>query len=492
MDIGFFFIDRHEVTNREFREFVDAGGYDDPSLWSDQMMQGSTRMEWPEAMAAFIDRTGVAGPSTWEAGDYPDGTDDLPVQGVSWFEARAYARFMEKELPTAFHWHRAAQAQLASFTVPMSNFGGRGPVAKGGSQGLTGWGTYDMAGNVREWVVNASGSERFILGGAWNDLSYLFPVAYAADPWDRSDKNGFRLTIYPDRADLAEASRSLDLEYRDYTTERPVSDEVFEAFRSSYEYDPAPLNATVSQREDADDWVVERVTFDAAYGDERVLADLYLPRSGGAPYQTVIWMPGSNGITSLTLDGLREQLRLDFIMKTGRAALLPAFDGTYERQRPDLVTGRAEQTNTHAENTSHWVKDLRRSVDYLESRPDIDPERIGYIGTSWGGRLGATMLAMEPRLRAGVLYLGGFRPERALPVADDLNFVPRVRQPVLMINGREDHLRPLELSQLPYFRLLGTDPEQKEHRVFPGGHFVPRADLIRETLRWFDRYLGPV
>ena len=135
-------------------------------------------------------------------------------------------------------------------------------------------------------------------------------------------------------------------------------------------------------------------------------------------------------------------------MKTGRAALLPAFDGTYERQRPDLVTGRAEQTYTHAENASHWVKDLRRSVDYLESRPDIDPERIGYIGTSWGGRLGAIMLVMEPRLRAGVLYLGGFRPERALPVADDLNFVPRVRQPVLMINGREDHLRPLELSQL--------------------------------------------
>jgi dienelactone hydrolase len=493
MELGAYLIDRYEVTNREFKEFVDAGGYDEPALWSDQMMKGSTRIEWAEAMAVFVDSSGLSGPATWEAGDYPDGADDLPVQGVSWWEARAYAAFRQKEIPTAFHWHRAAQVRFASYIVPMSHFGGAGPVARGVSHGFTGWGTYDMAGNVREWVANASGSERFILGGAWNDFTYLFPVAYATDPWDRSDKNGFRLASYLDRADLAEASQPLELGYRDYYAEEPVSDETFEAFRSNYAYDPAPLNATVSKRDVVKDWVVERVAFDTAYGDERILADLYLPREGRSPYQTVVLMPGSDAITTgQTLDDIREQFYLDFILKTGRAVILPAYDGAYERRRPDLVTSRAAETYAHAEYTAHWVMDLRRSVDYLESRQDIDQERIAFFGASWGGRVGAIMLAMEPRLRAGVLFLGGFRPERALPVADDLNFVSRVRQPVVMINGREDHLRPYEASQLPFFQLLGTAAERKEHRVFPGGHFVARADLIRETLRWLDRYLGPV
>ncbi|MFC1640351.1 SUMF1/EgtB/PvdO family nonheme iron enzyme, partial [Gemmatimonadota bacterium] len=472
MELESFLIDRHEVTNREFKEFIDAGGYNDPAFWLDPMMRGESLVVWVAAMEVFVDRTGLSGPATWEAGDFADDEADLPVQGVSWFEARAYAAFREKDLPTAFHWHRAAQVQRASAVVPMSNFGNEGPVVTGNTHGFSGWGTYDMAGNVREWVSNASGSDRFILGGAWNDYAYLFNVAYAADPWNRSHKNGFRLASYVEGADLAEAGRPLDLPFRDYNVEQPVSDETFEAFRSSYAYDPDPLNATVSKREVAEDWVVDRVAFDAAYGDEQVLADLYVPRSGNAPYQVVVYMPGSGTITGslTTLDVYRRRPAfVDFLVKTGRAVMLPAFDGSLDRRRADGIKHRASETYAYAENTAHWVKDLRRSVDYLETREDIDPERIGYYGYSWGGRLGAMMLAMEPRLRVGVLYLGGFHPERALPMADDLNFVPRVRQPVLMINGREDYLRPYELSQVPFFRLLGTAPEHKEHRVFPGG-----------------------
>ena len=50
-------------------------------------------MRWEAAMARFVDRTGRAGPATWEAGDYPSGREDYPVSGLSWYEAAAYARF---------------------------------------------------------------------------------------------------------------------------------------------------------------------------------------------------------------------------------------------------------------------------------------------------------------------------------------------------------------------------------------------------------------
>ena len=64
--------------------------------------------------------------------------------------------------------------------------------------------------------------------------------------------------------------------------------------------------------------------------------------------------------------------------------------------------------------------------------------------------------------------------------------------PVLMMNGRYDHYFPVETSQRPMFRLLGTPPQHKRWVISEGGHIVPRAQLITEALDWLDRYLGPV
>ena len=79
-----------------------------------------------------------------------------------------------------------------------------------------------------------------------------------------------------------------------------------------------------------------------------------------------------------------------------------------------------------------------------------------------------------------------------LPEADPINFVSRARVPVLVLSGRYDHLDPLGTAQLPLFRLLGTPAKDKRHVVFESGHAPPRRDVIRESLDWLDRYLGPV
>jgi pimeloyl-ACP methyl ester carboxylesterase len=73
---------------------------------------------------------------------------------------------------------------------------------------------------------------------------------------------------------------------------------------------------------------------------------------------------------------------------------------------------------------------------------------------------------------------------------DPFNFVLRVTTPVLMLNGRYDHYSPLETAEKPMFMLLRTPNGHKKWLVYDGGHFVPREQLIRETLIWFDRYLG--
>ena len=62
--------------------------------------------------------------------------------------------------------------------------------------------------------------------------------------------------------------------------------------------------------------------------------------------------------------------------------------------------------------------------------------------------------------------------------------------PVLLLSGEFDSTAPLENARR-YFELLGTRAGDKKHVIAPGGHFVPRDLLVRETLDWLDRYLGP-
>ncbi|MGE0641780.1 MAG: formylglycine-generating enzyme family protein [Thermoanaerobaculia bacterium] len=88
--------------------------------------------------------------------------------------------------------------------------------------------------------------------------------------------------------------------------------------------------------------------------------------------------------------------------------------------------------------------------------------------------------------------LPGLGFQRALPEVDAINYITRVKQPTLILNGELDFFFAVETSQRPMFELLGTLAEDKKRLVFPGGHSVPRTEMMRESLAWLDRYRGPV
>jgi dienelactone hydrolase len=487
-----YWLDRDEVSNRQYKAFVDAGGYAKREYWRDASFGGDERT-WAAARSRFHDRTGRPGPATWIAGDFPLNDGDLPVGGVSWYEAAAYARFAGKSLPTVYHWARAAGPQISALVVPGSNLDGTGPRQASRAAGLSAFGTFDMAGNVREWCANAaSADERYILGGGWTDPEYAFVYAYAQRADDRSPINGIRLALYrPDDANVGHAAAPLQRVLRDYARERPVDDALFASYRALYDFDRRPLNARVDSRDStSEDWVMERVSFDAAYGGERAAALVYLPRHRAAPYQTVLFFPGSGAIRERTPPAERIAL-LRFLVRDGRAVVLPIFKSTYERG-DSLVSDDADTTIFWRDHVVMWTQDLRRTVDYLATRADVDTARLAYFGYSWGSVIAPLSLVLEPRPKTAVLYAAGLDMARGRPEVDPLNFLPRVRVPVLMLNGKYDYFYPTGTSQEPFFRLLGTPPEHKRHLVYAGGHDVPRTELIAQTLAWLDRYLGPV
>ena len=506
-----FFIDTYEVTNRRFKEFIDKGGYRNRAYWKHAFIKDGQELSWDKAMREFVDQTGVPGPSTWSAGEYPAGQGDYPVSGVSWYEAAAYAEFVGKSLPTSVHhgtargqetpWIRLFQLGGYALVAPFGNYAGRGTVAVDSLQDLTSFGAFDFAGNVREWCWNETPVGRIIRGGAWSDNTYEFGARRQAPAMDRSAKNGFRCALYPDPAKIPAAALQSErlVESKDLAGSSPVSDEVLRAYREQFAYDRTDLAARVESVKDSPDgWTEETVSFDAAYGGERVLAHLFLPKNAAPPYQTVVYFPGSavtRQASSQNLENYYEfTLFLSFLVTNGRAVLFPVYKGTFARSTPSLAALHGgNDSYAYTEFLIQVVKDFRRSVDYLETRPDIDKDRIAFYGMSWGAGLGAVIPAVEERLKASVLCAGGFSRRQILrPESDEANYVREVRTPTLMLNGRYDSTYGLEEGIKPMFELLGTPAADKRLIVYDTDHIPPRNEYVKETLAWLDKYLGPV
>src|ERR1017187_936140 len=490
-NLPLYYIDEFEVTNAEYQKFVDGGGYQKRQYWKEKVIRDGKELSWDEAMDLFRDSTGRPGPSTWSAGHYPAGQADYPVGGVSWYEAAAYAESVDKSLPVIAQWFQSAPSPIAKYIIPQSNFSLSGPSPVGKYRGVGPWGTYDMAGNVAEWCRNeAGGGSRFILGGTWNTSSADYIEPAYLPPLNRSPDSGFRCVR--NTADLpAEASAEVRPRVRDFSHAKSASEEAFRTYiKPMYAYDRTPLNAKAEAVDpESADWRKEKITFDAAYGNERMSAYLFLPAKVQPPYQTVVLFPSARVLNIPMSNTLGDMKFIDYVIQSGRAVLYPVYKGTYER--PGAAQDNTPTTVAGKELLIQQSKDLGRSIDYLENRPDIDRNRIGYMGVSMGAAAGVIFAALEDRLKAVILLDGGFYAEKVMPGADEADFVPRVKAPVLMISGKFDWIF---MGKDALYDMFGTPKADKKKLTFNTDHDVSedRPGLVREVLAWLDKYFGRV
>ena len=171
--------------------------------------------------------------------------------------------------------------------------------------------------------------------------------------------------------------------------------------------------------------------------------------------------------------------------------IYPIYQDTYERRVKYSLPGGAQ----NADLTTDWYKDAARSLDYLQTRRDIESTRLAYLGVSMGAADGVIIATLlQDRLKTAIFLDGGYFLERPPAGGDQADFAPRMKKPVLMVNGRYDFTFPVDKAQDPLYRMLGTSEVDKRHVILDTPHDVTerRGQLVKVVLDWLDRYLGPV
>ena len=279
---------------------------------------------------------------------------------------------------------------FSEYFSPQSNFKGKGPERVGSNPAITAYGLYDMGGNVREWCWNETQQGRIVRGGAWNDVPYMFGNWSQLPPFDRSAQNGFRCAIYIDPERIPQSSFGpvkAAVEVRDYLKIKPVPDSVFQVYKEQFSYDKRDLNARIEWRnETSREWIQEKISFDAAYDNERVFAYLFLPKNSSPPFQTVIYFPTSDAVFVRSSKDIEKYYEfMPFILKNRRAFLFPVYKGTFERGNDALAEIHVGvDSRQFTEFLTKVVQDFRRSIDYLETRSGYRLRQPGLRGMELG------------------------------------------------------------------------------------------------------------
>ncbi|MFL2706616.1 MAG: SUMF1/EgtB/PvdO family nonheme iron enzyme [Gammaproteobacteria bacterium] len=490
-----FYIDKFEVTNKDYKEFLDAGGYSNSQYWVEMdFIKDGIALSFEEAKKMMVDSTGMTGPAGWEVGTYLQGTENYPVTGISWYEALAFARYKGNILPPMYHWAKAAfppdeiVSPISPKLLKRANFSKEKITNVGQGEGA--YGTFDMAGNAKEWVWNIFGGRGLTLGGAFDEPTYLASQTAPEPRMNRSLKNGFRTVRLINPRDLNPFGDPIETQApKDLSYYKPMSEEVFNVYARSYQVSSSrPKHTEVYIDDSHPVWIKEKISLDVGYNNETMDVLIFKPKNSFGPSSPVIIHPGANYYTTPPeIDDVNPgEFSLDFLIKSGKTLVWPAWKGSLNRM-PENRSSNEDTLRQFRSQFIAWVDDTDKTLDYLETRSDIDSNNIFYLGMSYGALFNTHTLLFEDRYKGAILYVGGAFPTYP-PLVDGINHLPRIKTPFLMLNGEQDYLVPKSAANF-FFQSTGTPSEDKKIIFYDSGHWpLPRNQMIKETLSFIDQY----
>jgi serine/threonine protein kinase/formylglycine-generating enzyme required for sulfatase activity len=499
-----FFIDKYEVTNAEYKEFILAGGYVKMGFWKVPFFKEGKVITMDEALKFLKDKTGLPGPRSWTNQSFPEGKANFPVTDITWYEAAAYAEFRGKKLPSVFQWEKSARdgafdprynampwgfIKQGETTDNRANFRGTGTVAADENEfGMSPFGALNMAGNVSEWNLNQSPQGFVTSGGAWNDLVYSFGDYGEYPGFFASNRIGFRCVLNSTGTQSDEGGQMIpQAETPDY----PVSsDNDFKSWLTHYEYDKKPLNAQIIETKDEGDWTREKISFNGE-GGEQALAFLYLPKNAARPIQVLQYVPPGDVVRGIhSLPDSIEMFATPFI-KSGRAVFAVVLKGYIDRPFPNNYNPPENSTVEFRKQMVNWITDLRLGLDYLETRDDLDKQKLGFLGISNGANVGLVLTAIENRYKSLAFISAGLEKDfrGRLPETSPIKFASQIKTQKFFINGKYDETFPYNTDAKPLFKLLR---EPKKIVIYDGGH-IPTPEFYAPAVNeWFDETLGKI
>ena len=205
-------------------------------------------------------------------------------------------------------------------------------------------------------------------------------------------------------------------------------------------------------------------------GDRTVPIECFAP-AGPGKYPAVILLHGSGGLAQATGPVFREIASA--LALRGYAAFIPHFF-----EKTDHPLGARFRPGEY----ESWMAAVKDAVDFAAKRPEVDPDRFGFIGYSMGANLAEIQAARDPRVKALVHCSGSYPP----------GYPKKAMKPLLILHGAKDTGTPVALVKQFQEKLAELESPHAVH-IYPGmGHNfdVPRfADASGRAARFFDQYL---
>jgi len=264
-----------------------------------------------------------------------------------------------------------------------------------------------------------------------------------------------------------------------------------------YNYDgDLPLKDSVILLKDTSAYSLFNVTFRSVH-NQKVTALLTVPKENSEPYPVIILMHGLGD--RKTVDYI--ETGNDYFLKSGYAVLRLDVAKHGERYEDDYDFSFTDGYRYWSrEIIIQTVFDLRRAVDFIQTRKELDADRIGYYGISLGGIIGTIFCGVEPRVKVPVITLAGggmhlmFGMDALsddtkdyLSMIEPNNFVGKIApRPLLMINAENDDIVPPMMSKLMYKKAN----KPKEIIWYPAKHHdIPIDKVYPDGIQWFQKHL---